>query len=417
MLDEERGVVSGPIDATGRAILDHAGLARYRDREKDRSRAEYARLFYVACTRARDVLVLSEGKGDARYLSEGKGDPYNWCHQVWKLVGPERMAAFVGGPAEETTLESAGGAEVRVEQAARYLAPSAREQPPLPEPREAPPTDHERALVARVLDYRPPVPAEVTTTPTALADFRRCPRQYWYRHVLSLPERGSGGTRATLLGNAAHGVLEALDVATADDAEIGRRLAARPEALLLRRAELDALASDLQKASAALASDVARGFEIVGREVPFVLPLPAKQPRLFLHGRIDLLGRRGGALVVRDYKYARPAPTSLESYGAQLGAYRLAAGGKRVEAELVFLRGGTTVRALPAFDAGAEENALVGAADAMAAAVAAGGFAAFPRGPASPAVCEALGCGYIRRCWGTGVTRTARDPRIDSAAS
>jgi ATP-dependent helicase/nuclease subunit A len=418
MLDDERGVVSGPIDATGRIILDHAGLARYREREKDRSRAEYARLFYVACTRARDVLVLSEGKGSASNLSEGKGDPHNWCHQVWKLVGPERVAAFVNGADEEATFEIAGEATVRVEKAARYLGATEREQPPMPEPRAARATEHERGLVARVLDFRPPVPSEVTTTPTALADFRRCPRQYWYRHVLSLPERGSGGTRATLLGNAAHGVLEVLDPTTADESEITRRLVARPEALVLRPSELEALGSDLRAAAAMLAKDIAAGFEVVGREVPFVLPLPAPKPRLFLHGRIDLLGRRGATAVVRDYKYARPASTSLESYGAQLGAYRLAAGGAQVEAELVFLRGGTTVQKLPAFDAVAEEETLVRAADGLARAVAAGGFSAFPRRPGSPAVCEALGCGYVRRCWGTGgVTRTASGPRSDSVSS
>jgi hypothetical protein len=151
--------------------------------------------------------------------------------------------------------------------------------------------------------------------------------------------------------------------------------------------------------------------------VPFVLPLPAGRPRLFLHGRIDLLGRRDGALVVRDYKYARPAAAALEVYGAQLGAYRLAAGGAGVEAELVFLRGGTEVRRLPALDWEREARTLVAAADALGAAVAAGGATAFPRGPASPAVCATLGCGYIRRCWGPDVTRTASDPPFDSAAS
>jgi hypothetical protein len=148
-----------------------------------------------------------------------------------------------------------------------------------------------------------------------------------------------------------------------------------------------------------------------------VLPLPARSPRLFLHGRIDLLGRRDGTLVVRDYKYARPAAAALEAYGAQLGAYRLAAGGAGVEAEIVFLRGGTEVRRLPALDAEHEARTLVEAADALGAAVAVAGPTGFPQGPASPAVCATLGCGYVRRCWGAGVTRTASDPPSDSAAS
>src|SRR5581483_4631363 len=70
-IDEELGVVGGPLDAAGRVVVGHAGLTRYRARDFDRERAESARLFYVGCTRARDVLVLVEGKGDARFLKKG----------------------------------------------------------------------------------------------------------------------------------------------------------------------------------------------------------------------------------------------------------------------------------------------------------------------------------------------------------
>src|SRR2546427_5351264 len=106
----------------------------------------------------------------------------------------------------------------------------------------------------------------------------RSPRQYWYRHVVGLPERGRGGVRATRLGPAAHGVLEAVDLAAAPDGEIARLVAARPEALALRPSELDALAVDLRAATAALRGEIAAGLAIVGREMPFVLALPAGRP-------------------------------------------------------------------------------------------------------------------------------------------
>src|SRR5207244_1167315 len=214
-------------------------------------------LFYVACTRAQDVLVLLEGKGDARYLREEKGARHVWCHQVWDVLGRARLAAFVARGAPEETLALAGGGTVRVERAARYLDPA-------------------------------------------------------------------GAT--------------------------ARLVAARPEALALRPSELAALAADLRAATAALRGEIAAGLAIVGREVPFVLALPAGTPRVFLHGRLDLLARRGPAHVVRDYKYARPAPAALESYAPQLGAYQLAvgaAGAAEVEAELVFLRGGPAVLRRP----------------------------------------------------------------------
>ncbi|HYY06221.1 MAG TPA: UvrD-helicase domain-containing protein, partial [Candidatus Limnocylindria bacterium] len=207
-LDDTLGVVGGPTDASGRVVTGHLGLEEHRRKELDRERAEQARLLYVACTRAEDVLVLLEGKGDARYLSEGKGERHVWCHQVWEVLGRGRVAAFVASRAPEEMLALASGGTVRVERAARYLEPAGA-GPPMPEPRVAPATDGERAQVARVLDFSPPVPHEVVTSPTALADFRRCPRRYWYRHLVGLPERGTGGVRATRLGTAAHGVLEA----------------------------------------------------------------------------------------------------------------------------------------------------------------------------------------------------------------
>src|SRR5207244_4424976 len=83
----------------------------------DRERAEQARLFYVAGTRAEDVLVLLESKGDARYLHEEKGERHVWCHQVWEVLGRARLAAVVArGAPEETPAPAAGGA-VRVARA------------------------------------------------------------------------------------------------------------------------------------------------------------------------------------------------------------------------------------------------------------------------------------------------------------
>ena len=402
-IDEELGVVGGPLDAAGRVVVGHAGLTRYRARDFDRERAESARLFYVGCTRARDVLVLVEGKGDARFLKKGEGDRHIWCHQVWDVVGREAVEAFAGSADQERTLDLADGVTVRLERAGRYLA-AAGVAPPLPEPRVGPSGDADRALVARVLDWTPSPSNELTTTPTALADFRRCPRQYWYRHVVGVPERGAGSARASLLGTAAHAILQTVALDGGADVDLGRLLAARPEAFALDPPTLAALADDLAVAVAALRADVAAGFAVLGSEVPFVLALPLRAPRLFLHGRIDLLGRRGGEPVVRDYKYARASATAVESFAPQLAAYRLAvraATGGDVGAELVFLRGGTAVRTLPALDAAVEEENLVSAGGALGAALAAGKMDAFPRRPAAAAVCETLGCGYVRRCWGT----------------
>jgi RecB family exonuclease len=276
------------------------------------------------------------------------------------------------------------------------------------------------ALVDRVVGFAPSAAAEVVTSPTALADFRRCPRQYWYRHVLGAAEPIRGGGRGRRLGLAAHEVLETIDLerATADD--VVRAVGGSVHAFALRATDRTALAADVAGAVAAVQTEIAAGLQIVGREVPFVLPLPADgSPRVFLEGRIDLLARRDDALIVRDYKYATPSPDAVVRHGPQLAAYRLAvadAGGPAA-GELVFLRGRTEVVPLPALDRTVEERATVEAAVALGVAQARGDVDAFPRRPPGPQACAALGCGYVRWCWSAAATDTAPDRPTCSGAA
>ncbi len=156
--------------------------------------------------------------------------------------------------------------------------------------------------------------------------------------------------------------------------------------------------------------------------MPFVLPLPTARPRVLLQGRIDLLARRGDRPVVRDYKYAHDHAAGRLQYGPQLDAYRLAValaeGCDDVGAEIVFLRDGPVVHALPRFDPAAETAALVDASDELAAALAGrGGRERFPRRPPGPDACRALGCAYVGRCWRADVTDTARRPPTESAGA
>jgi ATP-dependent helicase/nuclease subunit A len=400
-LDDELGVVSGPVDATGWMAVGHAGLEEHRRREIARERAELARLLYVACTRARDVLVLLEGKGDERHLRGGGGDAFLWCHQVWDVVGRDEVLALRSGDAAERTVALPGGGTILLERASRYLD-GTRGEPALPEARTAPAGPAEHRAVARVLGFAAPPPEEIVTSPTALGDFARCPRQYWYRHVVRAPERGASGLRATLLGTAAHGVLEALRLRRDAAADVDALLAARPETLVLRPRDVAALADDLRAAAHALERDAADGFAIVGREVPFVLGLPLDAPRVFLHGRIDVVGRRDSAAVVRDFKYARPSDAAIAGYAPQLAAYRLAlvaAGEPAVDAELVFVRGGVAVHRLPPRDTDAAAGALAETGVLLGRAIVQGTADAFPRRPTARPACEALGCGFVARCW------------------
>jgi hypothetical protein len=143
------------------------------------------------------------------------------------------------------------------------------------------------------------------------------------------------------------------------------------------------------------------------REVPFLLRLdpPPGEPACYLNGAIDALvlpARRGGPLLVIDFKYAMARPDSAERYRIQLLAYAAAAsrahGGVRVEARLQFLRGD-----LRGVDVTPSAEALARFA-AEAPALAAG--AARGEGDRPPAElgrdrvrCQAEGCGFVARCY------------------
>ncbi|HET9552618.1 MAG TPA: PD-(D/E)XK nuclease family protein, partial [Anaeromyxobacteraceae bacterium] len=143
------------------------------------------------------------------------------------------------------------------------------------------------------------------------------------------------------------------------------------------------------------------------REVPFLLRLDGApgEPACYLNGAIDALvlpARRGGPLLVVDYKYAVARPGSAERYRLQLLAYALAAarahGGARVEARLQFLRGDFRV-----VDVTPSEGDLAWLA-AEAPRLAAG--AARGEGDRPPAAlgrtearCREEGCGFLARCF------------------
>jgi hypothetical protein len=141
--------------------------------------------------------------------------------------------------------------------------------------------------------------------------------------------------------------------------------------------------------------------------VPFLLRLDGApgEPACYLDGAIDALvlpARRGGALLVADYKYAMARPGSAERYRLQLLAYALAAsrahGGARVEARLQFLRG--DFRVVDVTPSAAALAAFAREAPALAAGVARG------EGDRPPAVlgrdearCSEEGCGFVSRCF------------------
>ena len=440
VVDAHYGVLAVPVFGSGRYRLPHRLVEAWRQQDLDRGAAEHARLFYVACTRARDLLVLCEGKGKRGFLftdddcadggrpaaagpdacgTDGvmaEAPPSNWCKQLWRFVGREAMAAFVAGDAERIALNAPGvdadgepfSVAVEVEKSAALLdrvRPPARDAvaESVAAALSAAPGGAENAHAARVLGFRPAPVAELVVSPTVLVDFVRCPRQCFNRQVLALPETGAlGGTHVgdpVRMGVAVHAALERLDLACAPGERAGVVASALARARGLSDGERAEIAGVLCAALGRWA-DADRDLVILGRELPFCLPLTGT-PRLFIRGRIDLVAARGMRLVVRDYKYARSAPDG-EAHRVQVETYALAVAaahpGRAIDAEIEYLRGAGE-RIAVRIDLAVAKERVRRIGTELAAAFAAGDASAFPKAYAAPTACRALGCAFVPRCF------------------
>ncbi len=371
-------------------------LDAYREAVADQEAAEAARTLYVAITRARERLILSEGSTDKR-----------WAAIVREALGPERVRNFAasGEPRQSITVDAGGytlpvllhstdaPAAIRVHRAAA------------PDPAAA------RALfeaATRRLSFAAPATRELVATASQLDDFARCPRQFYLRYELGLPEGPPGAARsaapggsATAMGTIAHAVLERFDPAAAGGRveptlrELVEALAAETP---LDRAQRDALVRDLTRY---VAEREGEDGEIVGREIPFFVRLERDGATLFVRGQIDAVVERASRLIVRDYKYARAGNGDYET---QLRCYALAAlqnyPGREVGAEIVYLRDRSVRRELMLPEATLIHDQVLALGRAiLTARAAADGPAAWPKKPAGPAECRRLGCGYVARCW------------------
>ena len=398
-VSSEHGLLLPATTGAGRFPLPHRELEKHNEEGSDREAAERARLLYVALTRARDRLILSEGKLTKRTSKEA------WAKQLRAFLATNEIdVANFAESGEPERAASIAGVSIS-------LRRPAREPLEIPAPARTA-DDTARAELARIaetrLNFTAPRGGDLIVSPSALEDFARCPRQHYFRRTLELPETapgaaaGGAGAGAATLGNLAHEILEKIDL-TADaavrDARIARMADTLGEAAGLAPAERIAIARDLQRYLAASDAQVPAEARI-DRELPFFMLAGGHDPAIFVRGRIDLLIDDGRRAIVRDYKYARPAD-GAEKYALAGRCYVLATAAARPErevtAEIVYLRGAVRRVAieLPPLDQIREQIVAIGRAIAGAARA-----REWPRGPASARECHRLGCGYISRCWG-----------------
>ncbi len=379
-------LLSGTV-GSGHDELPHPLIERHKQRLIDQEAAESARLLYVAITRARDRLILSEGPGNQ-----------GWRKKLRIFLGEHAIGAFLGSGDERRALEIAG-ASIMI-RCTHARAEESRASDPAP-----PPAADELELLANRarerLSFAPAPNQELTVSPTAMADFDRCPRQYLICHRMGLPERdgfSDGGGNAIELGTVAHAVLESLDLELRGP-ELDDAIAQAVRACAgtnLAPAEQLQLGRDLRR----YVESRSAGERVLAKEVPFFMNVAGAGISIFIRGQIDLLIDDGNGIVVRDYKYARRGGEDLAHYQVPMECYRLAAADAYPEreprTELMFLRDGPEACELKPPSPEVSRNRILEIGRAILTAEADG---IYPKKPAAPDHCRRIRCGYLRRCW------------------
>ncbi len=304
---------------------------------EERERAERRRVLYVGMTRARDLLVLTGGLTARR-----SGD------SVLGLLDA-LSGGKVGSEAERLLIGESAIAQ-RVQTSPR------RKQPRRPQAESPEPLPHDdqaivhrwhvrteawkraRETLRRLTPTGPPEgeSAEYLVPPPAA---RR-----------AVPDREA----ARLMGICAHRMLERWDFST-DARDLGREIAFAVDSL--GEADRETHGGTIAEALIELFGAFVRSpayvrlcqVEILGREVPFILPWNAGQ---IMEGVIDLIYRADGLLWVADYKTdsveGDEVEAQVERYRAQGEIYREAVrralGVDRVGLEFLFLRAGRAIR-------------------------------------------------------------------------
>jgi ATP-dependent helicase/nuclease subunit A len=325
--------------APAQALERDALLAAQREAEA----AEERRVLYVACTRARELLVLSAGAPVAKWPNERFGAP----PIVW--LGPAFVPDLAARLHDDAPAQRIGAVEL-VRNAVDTVGTVLREASP--PPRAPTPA----SALSAAGDGQPPLPglpgeAARSASPvptlsyTALSSYAQCPYRFYLERILRLPadeppaalaalaptQPDAAGFEAMLRGTLAHELLEETDLRAPQPPARERidAIAARHETALD-----DAGADDLSRlVQAAIDSPLLRrvgAADDVRREHRFSFVLGDDGP--LVNGIVDVLAReRSGAALVVDYKTdAVASDADLEaavqrSYGVQRRIYALAA--------------------------------------------------------------------------------------------
>jgi ATP-dependent helicase/nuclease subunit A len=356
----EDGSVGLRLARLGGGAVESERLERIKAEQRAAAEDEERRIFYVACTRAQEHLILSGATDLDKRRDPGElCEPMRW---IWRGFCPGLPPE--GGTGEHVDVR--GGREVRVRwtaatpQTIDELLPEADRAPARSDaasPGQAGAGFHQPELELGT----PPAPRALPVSRlsySGLEDYRRCGYRFYLERALRLaPVERPGGPSTTpapglpplLRGTLVHAMLEGLDFRrprVPSEAEVATLIerhgeAVRPDDVADLRAMVERVAaSDLRER-------IARARR-VRTELPFaftLVPPGAGGRSLLVNGVVDVLAAEDGGALVVDWKsdpLEDRAPEELlaEAYSTQRLIYALAglrSGAERVEVAHCFL--------------------------------------------------------------------------------
>jgi len=312
----------------------------FRERAEVAEREEAQRLFYVAATRAKELLLLGGWRNVAK-AAEGRG-LFDQLNRRLGIAEPQdegarwvqladgrgrsvdvRVSVVMPGPAEEATApiptsdqpaegaaREAAGEDDAVLLCARWKEGAARPRPPEPPAR---------------LSY------------SGMAAYELCGFRYFARSVLRVGELRSTASTPLGFGAAVHAALQlsAAGVPSRD------RISAIAAYHRLDAAAASRLAEAVAAyAASPLAADVRR-MTSARREAPFAVRLESAAGAFLMDGSLDVYAVDGCRALIVDYKSGTSgsADELSERYRLQAECYALAAlGDGRTDVRVVFVR-------------------------------------------------------------------------------
>ena len=329
LLDREIGPGLKAPDTSGE-MQSPAALKLIVREKKKRSWAENKRLFYVACTRARDHLILS---GLPECLPKGcSGEPLHtksWLGWLYEAIGKGREDELEDGPYL--------GGRLRVVRPVPAEADEEERIPPVTTVKD----DTTVMEADRVIDpaLEPVVLRErvESTSPSRLKEYMNCPAAYRLEKVLKLPRPSPAGrgVPAMALGNVVHAALERCSPGGFDERIVRRQCAA--EGIPEGRSRDDVVDEAHRAHESFWTSELGRAVGAnpgrVMREQVVLLPLERDDgTTTIVQCKIDLLFKTpDGHWLVVDYKTNKLKVEECEdrmksAYWLQMALYRIAVG-------------------------------------------------------------------------------------------